>query len=237
MLEIILVNLILIAGAVVQGVVGYGVALICAPLLFLIDPGYVPAPVILVSLLLNFLLMHRERQSLQFGDITWASVGNLFGVSSAAVVLLYIAGNQFSLIFGVLILIAVLLSASGYKPAVTPFSSVIAGFASGFMGTCTSVGGPPVALLYQSSSVQVIRANLPAFFFFSSILALIALALTGNMGVQDLRAFVIGVPGILIGFYLSHFAKTWLKDMPLRPVILGIAATSATLAIIDGIRS
>ena len=235
MLDIILVNLILIVGAVVQGVVGYGIALICAPLLFLIDPTYIPAPMIMASMLLNFLLMHRERQALQFGDITWASVGNAFGVACAALVLLYVAGDKFNLVFGGLILFAVALSLSGYKPAITPGSSIIAGFASGFMGTCTSVGGPPVALLYQSASIQVIRANLPAFFFFSSILALIALAATGHMSWIDIRAFLAGIPGILLGFYISHYAKGWLGNLSLRPFILGIASISALWAIIDGI--
>lgn len=237
MLDIILVNLILLLGAVVQGVVGYGIALVCAPLLFLIDPTYIPAPMIMASMLLNFLLMHRERRALKFGDITWASLGNVFGVACAAMVLLYVAGDKFSLVFGALILFAVILSLSGYKPKITPGSSVIAGFASGFMGTCTSVGGPPVALLYQSASIQVIRANLPAFFFFSSILALAALAATGHLTKPDIRAFLTGVPGIFLGFYISHHAKGWLGNMPLRPAILGIAAISASWAIVDGLSS
>ena len=42
--QIILANIVIAIGSCLQGVVGYGIGLLCAPLLFLISTQFVPAP-------------------------------------------------------------------------------------------------------------------------------------------------------------------------------------------------
>ena len=48
------------AGAILQGSVGFGLGLIGVPLLVLIDPVFVPGPLLLAAFLLNLLMSHRE---------------------------------------------------------------------------------------------------------------------------------------------------------------------------------
>ena len=46
---IIIAGLVIALGALVQGAVGYGMALVAAPLLALVDPRLVPVPLILLT--------------------------------------------------------------------------------------------------------------------------------------------------------------------------------------------
>ena len=50
-----------------------------------------------------------------------------------------------------------------------------AGALSGFMGTIVSIGGPPIALLYQNESGPSLRGTLSAFFVVGVALAIIGL--------------------------------------------------------------
>ena len=57
-----------------------------------------------------------------------------------------------------------------------------AGTMSGLMGTLTSVGGPPMALVYQREQAATLRSTLAGFFLFGATWSLITLAVTGEVG-------------------------------------------------------
>ena len=59
------------------------------------------------------------------------------------------------------VLLCVALSVISWRPQPTPPSLVTAGVASGSFGTATSIGGPPLAVLYQHHppSATALRAS------------------------------------------------------------------------------
>ncbi|OSP39984.1 hypothetical protein B7767_28705 [Streptomyces sp. 13-12-16] len=67
------------------------------------------------------------------------------------------------LIAGV-VLTGVAVSAAGYVPRARRSSVFLAGTASGLMGTATSIGGPPMAMVWQRLSGPRLRATMSAFF-------------------------------------------------------------------------
>ena len=52
-MEIFLAALIIFIGSFVQSAIGFGLAIVAAPFLFLLSPDYVPAPITLVALVLS----------------------------------------------------------------------------------------------------------------------------------------------------------------------------------------
>ena len=58
-------------GAWVQGTIGFGVALVAAPLLVLVDPGLVPGPLLAAAVPLNLLVWYREREAVESGGLRW----------------------------------------------------------------------------------------------------------------------------------------------------------------------
>jgi uncharacterized membrane protein YfcA len=130
-----------------------------------------------------------------------------------------------------LILLAVGVSVAGLQPALTPTNSVLAGTLSGFMGTITAVGGPPIALIYQRQPAELVRANLSAFFLFGSMAAFIGLLASGFIHRLEATLFALTVPGVVLGFWLSGRLVHKVPAGSLRPLILLIAAASGTAAI------
>lgn len=232
--QLILANLFLIMGACLQGVIGWGIGTLSAPLLFLVSPTLLPAPMLLNALALTLMLLFRERRGLSFGPIRHAVIGNIIGTTLAGVTLAIIDTSAFETLFGVLILAAVGLSVAGIRPHLKRSTSIMAGGASGYMGTITAVGGPPIALIYQNEKGPLVRANLAAFFTFGSVAALVTLYFSDLLGSYQLKLFILTVPGVAIGFALSRLLVYRVNGAALRPLILSIAAIAGLLALLRG---
>ena len=69
----------------------------------------------------------------------------------AGLLLAVVSDDALSLLFAVLVLLAVGLSVAGWHLAKTRPNLVGVGVLSGFMGTVSGIGGPPIALVYQQA--------------------------------------------------------------------------------------
>ncbi|NMT63051.1 sulfite exporter TauE/SafE family protein [Marinobacter orientalis] len=237
LLQILLANLALLAGSCLQGVAGYGIGTLAAPLLFLISPTLVPAPLVLNAMMLTVFMLLRNRGALQIREVRFAIGGGVAGTILAGITLLLISPKGFELVFGILILIGVLLSVAGLRPALNARNSILAGAASTYMGTITAVGGPPIALIYQNQKGPLVRANMSAFFLVASFFSIAALAASGYLGQRELQLFAVTFPGVLIGFRLSGKLVNRMPFDGLKPIILGIAAVAGAAALVRGLTS
>ncbi len=174
----------------------------------------------------------RDRGNLEFNQVSWAMSGGFIGIILAGFVLKIASKEQFELVFGILILAGVFISILGFKPKVNKKTNTIAGFASGFMGTITAVGGPPMALLYQNGDIKKIKANLAAFFLFANIVALTTLALIGEITLSMLIIVTLSLPGLAIGLYISSKAHNIVKPHLIRKWILALSAITSIIAIV-----
>ena len=235
--QILIANLIVLLGACLQGVVGYGIGTLSAPLLFLVSPLLVPGPLTLNASLLTVMMLVRNRTAVRVREVRLAIGGGVVGTMLAGGTLLAISPRGFELVFGVLILLAVGLSVGGWRPRLTGRSSVLAGMASTYMGTITAVGGPPIAMIYQNERGPLVRANMSAFFLFASLLSLTALILTGYLALREWLLFAATFPGVIAGFLLSSRFVGRVDGERLRRLILGIAALAGAAALIRGVLS
>ncbi|MYK89610.1 MAG: TSUP family transporter, partial [Acidobacteria bacterium] len=132
-------------GSTLQGAIGFGMGLLAAPLLILLDPRFVPAPILACTLVLTLLMAYRERHAIDLRGIKWAMLGRVAGTVVAGGILAIVAADTLVLLFGILILAAVAMSVSGLRFAPTGRALVAAGVLSGVLGTVAAVGGPPLA--------------------------------------------------------------------------------------------
>lgn len=182
LIEAVLAALVLAVGSCLQGAVGFGVNLIATPLLLLLDDTFVPAPVIVASALLNILIMRREGAGSVDPRVHVAIVGQVVGAVPAGLVIAAVPTRSLSLLFAGCVLAAVALSASGLHPRPTRPTLVGAGAASGFMGTLSGIGGPPIALVYQRADGPTLRGTLARFFLVGTAVSLTTLAVVGARG-------------------------------------------------------
>jgi uncharacterized membrane protein YfcA len=223
--------LIMAAGSMVQGTVGFGAGLFAVPILLLIDPAFVPGPVLVAVLVLTSLMISREREALDPG-VRWAIGGRVAGTLAAIAIFANLPQRGLTIAMGTAVLLSVALSVSGLHVRPTTGSLLGAGALSGLMGTLASMGGPPMALLYQRASGSRLRSTLSAFFLFGSIISLIALAMARHFGSVELVASLALAPGALAGFLLSRWALPLLDRGYTRASILTLSAVSAMVVIL-----
>ena len=230
--EILTVVLTVLFGATLQGSVGFGMGLIASPILILIDPRFVPGPILLSTTVLTVLLVYRERTAIDFHGIQWAMVGRLFGTVLASAILLVVSADQLVLLIGVFILSAVGMSLSGFRFDPIRPVLVVAGMLSGLLGTVASVGGPPMALVYQHAAGARIRSTMSGFFLLGTILSLGALWYVGRFDAYEIQLTLVMLPSVLTGFVLSKWTAVYVDRGYVRPAVLSVAAGAGLLVII-----
>lgn len=226
-----IIYLILITGACLQGLVGFGLGLFSAPFLFLLAPELVPVPMILNSLVITFVLFINERKYIDRNLAPFSIVGGTLGVLLAAIIISTIDWMYYQVLFGLSIVTAVVISLVGFAPQVSSLNSAIAGTLSGLMGTLTSAGGAPMGLLYQTSDQKKIRANLSIFFVYINFLGFVSLSVAGIVSKQDLQLFSYSVPAVASGWLLSVCLRPHINIALIRPLILSVAFLSGLMCL------
>ena len=232
---LVLIFFISIVGGMLQGSLGFGLGPFSVPLLLLIDSHFIPGPLLLVSIFLTSSVFYRERHEVHKMGFSWALVGRFIGSVFGAWLLVIIPVDKLNLLYGGLILLAVLLSFSGWKLPLVPKNLVFAGTLSGMMATAAAIGGPPMAMVYQHGSGGRLRSTLSAIFIVGAFISMGALLFVGKMGLADVWHAALLFPGIMIGFYLSRFTVKILDKRYMRPAILFVSTVSAAVLIINNI--
>jgi len=224
--------LAVVAGATVQGTLGFGLGLIAAPVLALLDPDLVPAPLLMLALLLTIVVAFRERGALDWRGLKWAFLGRVPGSILGTVAIVWLPEQWMLVLFSLLILTGVVLSAAGWTITPTDGTLFGAGAMSGFMGSLTSVGGPPMALVYQRHSGAQLRATLALFFTFGAMLSLTLLAIAGELHAADFGRAAKLLPAMLLGLALSRSASRWLDRGYTRTAILVFSGVVAAALLV-----
>jgi uncharacterized membrane protein YfcA len=223
---------IMAMGSALQASVGIGLALLVVPLLALVDQSFIPGPMLLAGVMLASLTAYRERTAIDVAALRSSLIGLAIGTILGALALKLASGPHLAKVFGGLVLLAVLLSVSGYKFNATPRSLMVAGGAAGMMGAMVGIHGPPISLVFQNTQPRVARAMLGAFFSVAYLGAVAALAAFGLFGIPELVRAAILLPGVVVGLVAAPYLARHIDGKRLRLFILGIAAASGLLLLV-----
>jgi len=224
-------------GTAVQSLTGFGMAVIAAPILVLINPDYLPAPILALGCVLSLLNCARYRHRMHFGNTRLALSGRVPGAALGIWLLALLPQSFFFLSFSLLIILSVILSYHHFSVSQSPRNLLIAGFFSGLMGTTTSVGGPPMALAYQNSELSTARAELGLFFLLGTLMSLCFLLLSGNFSHRQLLLTLPLLPAVLAGFWLSLKLDKRFQAHYLKPLIALLSLSASAVILIKAIRA
>lgn len=227
--------LALAAGCFVQSTVGFGMAIVAAPIVYFFEPRFVPGTITLVGLVLALINMWQYRAMLSIKGLGAAFVGRVPGTMIAGWLLLYISSQSLALVLGIGVLLAVAISLLKVRIKPTNTSLFWAGFASGLMGTSTSIGGPPMALVLQHAEAGKLRANLAGYFAFSCILTLLTLSVTGHFSWWHFKYGMLIMPAPVLATLFAYRIQHLIKAEWLRYALLLLCSVSGVIAIWQGV--
>jgi uncharacterized protein len=230
-LDLVIASIVIAFGAAVQGGVGFGINVIAAPILAVLDPDLVPGPGLAVGFFLTLLVAVRDRAALDRRGLEFNIAGRVPGTLLGAAFIASIPKSAVTITVGCAVLLAVVLNLVRVALRPTPRTLVAAGVVSGFASTVSSVGGPPTAIVYANEPAPVARATLAFIFLIGSLMSLVALAFVGEFGVEEMRLTLLLLVPAAVGFVLSKPIAAHVDRGTARHAILIVAALGALTAL------
>lgn len=217
------------SGALLQSATGLGAGLVVVPLLALISLDLVPGPMVFASLALSTTMCIAGRQHIDFENVRPILVGLLLGTVVAAAYIARLPLDALSLVFGVLILVAIGCTLRAPRFSLTAKGGVAAGALSGFLGTSVGIGAPVLAIVFQHYSGEKLRATLAFLYTLSSVTILLFLHLAGRFGSEEIISGLILAPGFVLGYLISPKLVAFIDRGYARPAVLILSTVSALL--------
>jgi uncharacterized membrane protein YfcA len=221
----------LMTGCWVQASLGFGMAIVFAPILILIKPEWVPFFITLVALYLCVLNTWSARKSLNMKGMTIPILARVPGSLLAAWFLTFLNILWIQLLVSTTVLVSVIFSFSMKKFDATPIRLGWAGFFSGFIGTITSIGGLPMAIVMQHGDAPSVRANMSFYFTIGCILSLVLYAVIGKLTMDMFIASVMFLPVVIAGVVLGRLTQPYVDNGRFRRITLVICSMGAVIAL------
>ncbi|PAU91068.1 permease [Kocuria sp. WN036] len=234
-MELALVVLVVTVASCLQGAIGFGLGLLAAPVVALFDPSLLPGSLILLATGVTVLGVVRDRGSVDLKGTGWALLGRVPGTAAGALLVAALPAQALALALAGTVLLAVLLSVCGWQPRPRPAAVAAAGAASGLLGTATSIGGPPMALVWHGSSRARMRGTMSAFFLVGALMSLTALTAVGAIDRRTLVFAGVLAPAMVLGFALSGPVNRRIDRRLVRRLGLGASTLGAVLVLVQAL--
>jgi uncharacterized protein len=231
LVAVVFVGFAAMAGGAAQSALGFGAAFTTVPAMAVVAPELLPGSVLVALLPLSVVMLVQDRAGTDVAAAGRLTLGRLPGIAVGTAAVALMPTRGLTVATGLLLLIAVVASFSGWNVPVTSRTELAAGFLSGVTGTAAALGGPPIALLYRGQQASMLRPTLALVWAVGLIPILGSLWLAGEFTFEQARAgVVIGVAMLLGLLVAAPLVRRW-PDEVIRRGILGWAAVGAVLAL------
>jgi uncharacterized membrane protein YfcA len=224
-----------LAGATIQGGIGFGMNLVTVPVLALVLPESLPTTAVLLGVPISIAMLRHEHRALDRAGIGWIIAGRIPGTVLGVWVVAVATTSALQGLIGAFILAFVVASMTLPALPVRGDTQLAAGAVSGVTGTAAGIGGPPIALLYQYHSGPTMRSTLAASFFFGTILSVTTLAIGRQVSWAQIAVGVGLAPLVVAGTYAGRRFHVLLDRGWMRPAVLAFATTAAVVVIADAV--
>lgn len=217
MLDITAIMGIILLAAFLQGLTGFGFALIALPLLgFFIDIKVSVPLMLLLATIISLYLSVRLRKSVNLKPIYILLAATLPGIPLGTYALKHFSPHWLSLGIGLLMVVF-----TGYmllfKPRPRELGApltALAGFLCGGLGSSIGAGGPPVIIYATLQPWDKDRAKGTLAFYFScaGLMTIASHAFTGMITGRVLHLYALSLPSLIAGIWLGTTAYKHLSD-------------------------
>ncbi|MFW5501097.1 MULTISPECIES: sulfite exporter TauE/SafE family protein [unclassified Maridesulfovibrio] len=236
----LIIPAIFLSAGFVQGLTGFGAALVAMPLLaFIIDIKLAVPICTLCGLFININMTHKLRNNFDRSKILPLIIGSIPGSIFGTLVLKEVNGDYIRLFLGLLIT-----AFAGYslisKPIRLHISNkwgYLAGFLTGSIAAAVSAGGPP-SIIYtsiQGWKKETIKATLVCFFLFSGTLAATGHLLSGLTTFYAFKMFLASALPIVLGTYLGNKLSCCISEEFYRRIVMTLLVIMGLMLIFQNV--
>lgn len=227
----LVIAIVVLLAAALQASIGFGMGMLAAPVVALVDASLIPATLLFVALLVTSATALIERRHLDLQGTGWAIAGRVPGSVAGAVLVALMPERGLALLLATVVLLGAGFTTFGWAPRPVPPTLVLAGAASGLLGTATSIGGPPMALVWQGKSGPGLRGSMNGFGLLGGILSLALLTSSGAVSRGSWEVALALVPVALLGLWLSRYVNRLLDARRLRVTVIAVSCFGAVVLI------
>jgi uncharacterized protein len=231
------VSAVLFLATVIRSALGFGEALVAVPLLALIIPVEVAAPVaVLVSITVAAVAVAQDWRHVHVRSAGWLVLSTLAGIPLGLLLLKSAAEPVVKTVLAIVIIAFALyvLVRTTHHELKHDRLAWIFGFIAGILGGAYGMNGPPLAV-YGSMrrwSPEHFRATLQGYFLPASIVGMFGYWLSGLWTATVSRFYLIALPTTLLAIFAGRLLNRHLPASQfLRIVHLGLLLIGTVLLI------
>jgi uncharacterized membrane protein YfcA len=201
----------------------------------LLEPQLMPDMLLWLAMVYPLVTLVREHAEIDWRGLGWALAARAPGTGAGVLLLDAFSTRSLGIAVAVMVLVSVALTARAVVVPVNRHSLLTAGFASGVTGTATSIGGPPMAVLYQHRSPSQIRSTLAVYFVVGAGYSLLGLGVTGELEASTFQLAVLLAPCLVVGFAVSRGLHGLVPRHRVRAAVLSVCAASALVLLVRSV--
>jgi uncharacterized membrane protein YfcA len=212
---------IIVAAGFLQGLTGFGFALIALPLLGLFMPLKTIIPLVcLLGGCVSLGLSLQLRKSIHFNSMLLLFAATVPAIPLGVYVLKKVPAEYLGIALGGLMICftAFQLLAKPKQRPLGRISTMAAGFLSGILGGSISAGGPPIIIYsaMQPWSKDKAKSTLAFYFLISGLAISSTHAVSGLITSEVLRLFATCLPSLALGVWLGATVYRRISDTGYR---------------------
>jgi|tagenome__1003787_1003787.scaffolds.fasta_scaffold20979856_4 uncharacterized membrane protein YfcA len=227
-----------LAGGIISGLTGFGFGLVIVPVLLMLFP---PASVVVLSKGLGAAsgvpILVSDWRDVRFRTIATMFVPAVCGLVIGTAILTHADPALIKLIAGVAVtLFAVIIGRGFVIPGIhSRIAPLVAGLASGTLGTSTGMPGPPAVmyLTHHDLPPRTFRVSIVGYFIAVDAIGVALVARAGKVGLHEFWIALVLLPFALIGRRMGQrliavVDREQFRQITLRLLILTGASAIAT---------
>ena len=223
--EMVFIILGWFAGGFINGVAGFGAAMIAMPLIApFIDLSTAVPSCTLIILTLNFQVSWTFRKYIEWLYVKEIFVGAIPGVIISVFILEYISEIYLRVGMGGFITCYALWSLAEEKGGdriIKAAWGYLSGFLSSALGMAFGFNGPPLAayIAYSGCGAKSVKGTIGAGFIITGLFIVSAKAMTGQVTQPVLLTYFVATPAVILGSKLGIWLSSYFNEYSYRKVL------------------
>ena len=221
-------GLILIAiGGTIGGALGFGGGIVIIPFLILINPDFVPVPIVLMTPVFTGLVAFREWRWVDLSVLKWISIGFVPALAVGSFTLIAASTETLGVVISLLLLVVIGMQIARPQLRHTTSTLVFGGVLGGFMANTVGIPTVGLALAMSGFDGPKLRSTLNTCAAVLTMISIAVLVSANQVGRSDLVAAAVLTPAGTAGFFLSGPIRHVVDRRGITQMVYAAAAIGA----------